>query len=75
MCSVCAGHEVFKVHAQLLRGTLHALWRMEAEALRDLQVVINIQGQPSQVRHLIVCTPPVFIVLSEVIGLYVVHFL
>jgi import receptor subunit TOM70 len=39
---------MFKVHAQLLRGTLHALWRMEDEALRDLQAVINTQGQPSQ---------------------------
>ena len=49
-CCLCIGHAVFKVHALLLRGTLYALWRMESEALRDLQTVINTQGQPREVR-------------------------
>ena len=43
------GHAVFKTHALLLRGTLHALWRMESDALRDLQEVVNTQGLPPEV--------------------------
>ena len=59
---------MFKVHAQLLRGTLHALWRMEDEALRDLQAVINTQGQPSQVRRLIMYVYTLHLFLSTVRG-------
>ena len=40
---------MFKDHALLLRGTLYALWRMENEALRDLQEVVNAQGLPNEV--------------------------
>ena len=37
------------MHALLLRGTLHALWRMEREALRDLLEVVNTQGLHNEV--------------------------
>ena len=40
---------MFKAHALLLRGTLHALWRMEDEALRDLQDIVNTQGLSNEV--------------------------
>ena len=46
---VYSGHEVFKSHALLLRGSLYALWRMENESLRDLQDLINTQALPKQV--------------------------
>ena len=45
------GHAVFKKHALLLRGTLYALWRMENDALKDLQEVVNTQGLPPEVRE------------------------
>ena len=48
---VHVGHAVFRSHALLLRGSLHALWRMENDALRDLQEVINTQGLPAEVKE------------------------
>ena len=44
------GSPVFKPHAMLMRGGLHSLWRMEKEALKDLQDVINMEGLPKEVR-------------------------
>ena len=49
VCVYTAGHKVFRPHALLLRGSLHALWRMDSQALRDLQEVINTQNLPNVV--------------------------
>ena len=45
------GDPVFKPHALLLRGSLCTLWRMEKEALSDLQEVINMEGLAKGVRE------------------------
>ena len=40
---------MFLSHALLLRGTLYTLWREDEKALKDLQEVINTQGQNKEV--------------------------
>lgn len=44
------GQAVFVPHARLLRGTLYALWREDEKGLKDLQEVVNTQGQDKNVR-------------------------
>ena len=40
---------MFIPHALLLRGTLYALWREDDKALKDLQDLVNTQGQDKEV--------------------------
>ena len=56
---ISLGDPVFKPHALLLRGSLCTLWRMEKEALLDLQEVVNMEGLAKEVREKgIVCDLP-----------------
>ena len=46
------GDAVFKPHALLLSGTLKSLWRMNQEALDDLQALLDIPGLKPEVNSL-----------------------
>ena len=43
------GHDVFKPHALLLRGSLYCLWRQDQAALTDLKAVLDVPGLKSEV--------------------------
>ena len=49
MYVVSVGHDVFKPHAHLLRGTLYCLWRKDQEALVDLERVVEWEGLSAEV--------------------------
>lgn len=42
---------MFKPHALLLRGGMLALWRMETQALKDLQELVNTPGLSKEVEE------------------------
>lgn len=46
---VYLGHDVFKPHALLLRGSLYCLWRLDQAALTDLKAVLDVPGLKSEV--------------------------
>lgn len=43
------GHDVFKSHALLLRGSLYCLWRQDEVAVTDLKAVLDVPGLKSEV--------------------------
>ena len=46
---VYLGHDIFKPHALLLRGSLYCLWRQDQASVTDLKAVLDVPGLKSEV--------------------------